>query len=99
MLAPPASFAQPSLSLEQFERSRRLALKLAGIELVDRHRELLARRQSRQAFHRRTALERIATLLAPGGLLMLDPAEHLADAAARAFTPVASGVFLTKANP
>jgi chemotaxis protein methyltransferase CheR len=273
MLSPPASIAQPRLSVEQFERVRRLALKLAGIELVDRHRELLARRRSRregfdpaafdalldaaergepaatgqllcllttkftaffrhpahfeiaathalsrghariwsaaaatgeepyslamamielfnrddppveilatdvdvgalavaqrgeyaeaalqaldparrerfflptgstgrskidpavqrlvefralnlvaddwdvespfdvifcrnvlmylQASHRRTALERIATLLAPGGLLMLDPAEHLADAAAGAFTPVASGVFSRKAD-
>ena len=30
---------------------------------------------------RRTALERMASLLAPDGLLLLDPAEHLGDAA------------------
>lgn len=35
------------LTLEQFERTRRLALSLAGIELVERHRELLARRSRR----------------------------------------------------
>jgi chemotaxis protein methyltransferase CheR len=32
------------LTDEQFERARRLALRLAGIELFDRHRELLERR-------------------------------------------------------
>src|SRR5262245_65898728 len=32
------------LTDEQFERARRLALRLAGIELLDRHRELLERR-------------------------------------------------------
>ena len=31
----------------QFDRSRRLALRLAGIELCDRHRELLERRSRR----------------------------------------------------
>ncbi len=35
------------LTDEQFERARRLALGLAGIELVDRHRELLERRTAR----------------------------------------------------
>ena len=35
------------LTLEQFDRMRRLALNLAGIELADRHRELLARRSRR----------------------------------------------------
>ena len=35
------------LSNEQFDRTRRLALSLAGIELVDRHRELLERRSQR----------------------------------------------------
>jgi len=34
-------------SLQQFDRIRRLALSLAGIELVDRHRELLASRCER----------------------------------------------------
>ena len=35
------------LTNEQFERTRRLAAKLAGIELAGRHRELLARRSQR----------------------------------------------------
>jgi chemotaxis protein methyltransferase CheR len=35
------------LSKQQFERTRRLALSLAGIELVERHRELLHRRSCR----------------------------------------------------
>jgi chemotaxis protein methyltransferase CheR len=35
------------LTTEQFDRTRRLASSLAGIELVDRHRELLARRSRR----------------------------------------------------
>jgi chemotaxis protein methyltransferase CheR len=36
------------LSRHQFDRIRRLALSLTGIELADRHRELLAHRCSRQ---------------------------------------------------
>ena len=35
------------LSNQQFDRTRRLALSLAGIELVERHRELLDRRSRR----------------------------------------------------
>src|SRR5262245_48971950 len=35
------------LSCQQFERARRLALDLVGIELAERHRELLARRSDR----------------------------------------------------
>src|SRR5262245_15753673 len=35
------------LTNEQFERARQLALRLAGIELVDRHRELLYHRSLR----------------------------------------------------
>lgn len=35
------------LTVEQFDRTRRLASSLAGIELVDRHRELLDRRRRR----------------------------------------------------
>lgn len=35
------------LSNQQFDRTRRLALTLAGIELAERHRELLARRTRR----------------------------------------------------
>ncbi len=37
------------LTDEQFERARRLALGLAGIELLDRHREMLRRRSARLA--------------------------------------------------
>src|SRR5438552_1089535 len=36
------------LSDQQFDRTRRLALSLAGIELVERHRELLERRSRRR---------------------------------------------------
>jgi len=36
------------LTTEQFDRTRRLALSLAGIELVERHRELLDRRGRRR---------------------------------------------------
>jgi chemotaxis protein methyltransferase CheR len=43
-----------------------------------------------QARHRETALVRFASLLAPDGLLVLDPAEHLAGAATW-FSPLASG--------
>ena len=39
------------LTETQFERARRLALGLAGIELLDRHRELLQRRSDRLAGH------------------------------------------------
>jgi chemotaxis methyl-accepting protein methylase len=35
------------VSNQQFDRTRRLALRLAGIELAERHRELLARRSQR----------------------------------------------------
>src|SRR5512136_2778235 len=35
------------LSNQQFDRTKRLALGLAGIELVERHRELLDRRRRR----------------------------------------------------
>ena len=35
------------LTNEQFDRTRKLALRLAGIELCDRHRELLSRRSRR----------------------------------------------------
>jgi chemotaxis protein methyltransferase CheR len=35
------------LTSEQFEQARRLALRLAGIELVDRHREILYHRSAR----------------------------------------------------
>src|SRR5262249_2984903 len=41
----------PALTDEQFERARRLALELAGIELLDRHRGFLQRRRARLAMH------------------------------------------------
>src|SRR5262249_62184549 len=41
----------PALTDEQFERARRLALGLAGIELLDRHRGFLQRRRARLAIH------------------------------------------------
>jgi chemotaxis protein methyltransferase CheR len=45
-----------------------------------------------EACYRYAVLERIATLLAPGGLLMLDPAEHLGKAG-HLFTPEAEAVY------
>jgi chemotaxis protein methyltransferase CheR len=42
--------------------------------------------------HRYAVLERMASLLAPDGLLMLDPAEHLGKAA-HLFTPDADGAY------
>ena len=53
------------LTIEQFNRTRRLALRLAGIELHERHRELLSRRC------RRTRIESAALFDA-----MLDAAEE-----------------------
>ena len=44
------------LTNEQFDRTRRLALKLAGIELVQRHQELLDRRSQRLGIPDSTAL-------------------------------------------
>ena len=40
------------LTTQQFDRTRRLALHLAGVELVERHRELLSRRSGRLGFIR-----------------------------------------------
>lgn len=45
------------LSDQQFDRTRRLAARLAGIELVDRHRELLARRSRRLGIRDDAGLE------------------------------------------
>jgi len=47
----------PMLSNQQFDRTRRLALSLAGIELVDRHRELLDRRSRRLGIHDSAGLD------------------------------------------
>src|SRR5262245_22601845 len=45
------------LSSQQFDRTRRLALSLAGIELAERHRELLERRSKRFGIRDRAALD------------------------------------------
>ena len=45
------------LTNQQFERTRRLALSLAGIELVERHRELLDRRSRRLGIHDRSGFD------------------------------------------
>jgi chemotaxis protein methyltransferase CheR len=45
------------LTREQFDRTRKLALRLAGIELGDRHRELLASRSRRLRLHHRAGFE------------------------------------------
>jgi chemotaxis protein methyltransferase CheR len=45
-----------------------------------------------EACHRYAALERLASMLSPDGLLMLDPAEHLGKAA-HLFTPDADGAY------
>ena len=42
--------------------------------------------------HRYAVLERMASLLAPDGLLILDPTEHLGKAG-HLFTPAADGVY------
>ena len=85
------------LTNDQFARARRPALGLAGIELFDRHRELLRRRSERQASHRYAVLERIASLLEPGGLLLLDPSEHLGGAAPL-FVGRGNGVYSRRAR-
>ena len=43
--------------LEQFERIRRLALQLAGIELFERHRDIVARRSRRFGIHDASGLD------------------------------------------
>src|SRR5262245_5888188 len=45
------------LTSQQFDRTRRLASRLAGIELVERHRELLHRRSRRLGIGDDTGLE------------------------------------------
>lgn len=51
-----------------------------------------------EACHRYAALERMASLLAPDGLLILDPAEHLGQAA-HLFGPGGDGVYLPRRAP
>lgn len=50
------------------------------------------------ASHRHTVLERLTSVLAPDGLLMLDPTEHPGKAA-RWFTPGAAGVYSLRHLP
>jgi len=51
-----------------------------------------------EACHRYAVLERMASLLAPDGLLMLDPAEHLGKAG-HLFTPDADAVYRRRGEP
>jgi chemotaxis protein methyltransferase CheR len=50
-----------------------------------------------EAHHRRAVLERMAALLFPDGLLMLDPSEHPAGAAAL-FNPASDGIYSLRRN-
>jgi chemotaxis protein methyltransferase CheR len=43
--------AMNMLTSDQFDRTRKLALQMAGIQLLDRHRELLDRRSQRLGLH------------------------------------------------
>jgi chemotaxis protein methyltransferase CheR len=54
------------VSSQQFDRARRLALSLAGIELVERHRELLDRRSQRLGILSSTGLDSLLSA-AEGG--------------------------------
>jgi chemotaxis protein methyltransferase CheR len=51
-----------------------------------------------EACHRLAVLERMASLLAPGGLLLLDPAEH-PGRAGRLFASRGNGVYLLRGGP
>ena len=48
-----------TISTEQFERARELALRLAGIELFDRHREILVRRSRRAGIANGSAFDEL----------------------------------------
>jgi chemotaxis protein methyltransferase CheR len=54
------------ISPQQFERVQRLALKLAGIELVDRHRLLLERRSKRLGIHSTADFEALLNAVTAG---------------------------------
>jgi chemotaxis protein methyltransferase CheR len=56
------------LSDVQFDRIRRLALRLAGIELFERHRELLCRRWSRSQLRSPASFETLLTAAEAGDL-------------------------------
>jgi len=47
------------VTTEQLDRTKRLALELTGIELFDRHRELLERRSRRSGIHGSRELDRL----------------------------------------
>jgi chemotaxis protein methyltransferase CheR len=47
------------LTNEQFDQTRRLALRLAGIKLFERHREVLERKIRRLAIHDRAGFDRL----------------------------------------
>ncbi len=56
------------LTNAQFDRTRRLALRLAGIELFERHRELLGRRSRRLGVQDGAGLESLLTAAEEGDL-------------------------------
>ena len=62
------------LTTEQFDRTRRLASSLAGIELVDRHRELLSRRSQRLGIRDDAGLDALLNAVAWASAL---PGIHL----------------------
>jgi hypothetical protein len=59
------------LSNQQFDRTRRLALSLAGIELVERHRELLDYRSRRLGIRNGAGLEELLTTAGQGEALAI----------------------------
>src|SRR5512135_965876 len=54
------------LTKQQFDRTRRLALNLAGIELFDRHREVLVRRGRRMGVLDSAGLDALLTAAEAG---------------------------------
>src|SRR5438034_4242859 len=56
------------LTSEQFDRTRRLALRLAGIELFERHRELLHRRCPRTHIPNPAAFDALLSAAEEGDL-------------------------------
>lgn len=65
------------LSDQQFERMRRLALSLAGIELVERHRDLLDRRSRRVGICDRTGWDALLASAEAGDPLATRTLVHL----------------------
>src|SRR4030095_144869 len=54
------------LTNEQFDQTRRLALRLAGIELLERHREVLERRIRRLGIHDKAGFDTLLKAAAEG---------------------------------